>query len=193
MCLVPLAVFGPFLRLWLGEEFASLTTLLIVIMLAQLPIAASLSAQQILIGLGRLRITSPAVFSRGAASLVVAGLYVFLSKEPSLTGAAVWLYAMQVLCSLVVFVHGSREIGVGVRRLILEGLALPLALGSAAAILTWVVSNRIGTGDWLRLVGAVGIGEVAFLGLIVFLGLGVEERAHLGSFISRVRSRVMPT
>lgn len=193
MCLVPLAVFGPFLRLWLGEEFASLTTLLIVMMLAQLPIAASLSAQQILIGLGRLRITSPAVFSRGAASLVVAGLYVFFSKEPSLTGAAVWLYAVQVLCSLVVFVHGSHEIGVGVRRLILEGLALPLALGSAAAVLTWVISDRIGTGDWLRLVGAVGIGEVAFLGLIVVLGLGVEERAHLGSFISRVRSRVLPT
>ncbi|MBE7507717.1 MAG: lipopolysaccharide biosynthesis protein [Planctomycetia bacterium] len=192
MCLVPLAVFGPFLRLWLGEEFASLTTLLIVIMLAQLPISASLSAQQMLIGLGRLRITSPAVFSRGAVSLVVAGLYMYFSEEPSLTGAAVWLYAIQVFFSLVVFVHGSREIGVGVRRLILEGMALPAALGAASALLTWVVSSQIGTGDWLRILGAVGIGEVVFLGLIIALGLGVEERAHLGSFMSRVKARVMP-
>ena len=192
MCLVPLAAFGPFLRLWLGEEFSSLATLLVLIMLAQLPIAASLSAQQMLIGLGRLRITSPAVFARGAGSLVAAGLYIYCSSKPTLTGAAVCLYATQILCSLVVFVHGSREMGVGFRRLILEGLTLPVALGAAAAILTWVVSSRIGTGSWLRLVGVVGIGEVSFLGLIIVLGLGVEERAHLGSFFSRVKGRFMP-
>lgn len=191
-CLVPLAVFRPFLRVWLGDEFTSLGTLLIVIMVAQIPIAASMSSQQILIGLGRLRITSPAVFLRGAGSLVAAGLYLYFARDPNLTGAATWLYATQILFSLIVFVHGSQETGVNFRQLLLHGLALPIALGAGAALVTWGVSLQFGTGGWLVLFLAVGVGEFAFLGLILLLGLGKEERSHIGSFIGRVKARLIP-
>ena len=189
-CLIPLAVAGAFLRLWLGDEFGNLQTLMLIILITQVPIAASTSAQQILIGLGRMRVTGPAVFLRGAGSMAVAWLYIYLSAEPTLTGAAFWLYLTQVAFSMILFSYGGRQTKVGVWRLLIDGVALPVVLGTAAAILTWLVASQIGTSGWGQLAAAVGIGEVVFLGLIVAFGLGAEERAHLTSFLGRVRDRL---
>lgn len=192
-CLVPLAVTGAFLKLWLGDEFGNLQSLMLVILIAQVPIAASASAQQILIGLGRMRVTGPAVFARGAGSLCAAWIYLYASAEPTLVGAAFWLYVTQVGCSLILFCYGGRHTGVGVFRLLMDGVALPVVLGSVAALLTWAISSQIGVGGWAELAAAVGIGEAVFLGLILAFGLGEEERAHLGAFLGRVRTRLLPS
>lgn len=192
ICIVPLVVADQFLQLWLGKEFVSLVPLMYTVMLAQVPLAMSTSSQQVLIGLGRMRATVPIIFIRGAGGLAVASVYLFTVPDANLVGAAVCLYAVQVLMSMTLFFYGSSVTQIGGLRAVLEGLVRPVALGLAACVITWLVSSQIGSDKWWNLLTSIAGGEVVFLALIMLVGLGAEERSRLLGFAGRVRGKLRP-
>lgn len=191
-CVVPLTIAAPLLTKWLGDDVKGYGPLLFLVMITQVPLAASMSAQQVLIGMGRMKVTGPLMFMRGAGSLAAAWLYMWGAREPSLFGATLVLYAFQVFCSIVLFAYGAAQTRLAQGALFLEGFCRPIALGFAGTLVTWAVAGQLGTGQWWRLMTAVGAGELVYLGLLLTLGLGTEERVHLHSFFLRAKNRLMP-
>ncbi len=192
ICVVPLLVAGSFLQLWLGSEFVTLVPLMYTVMIAQVPLALSSGSQQVLIGLGRMRRTVPIIFLRGAGSLGAAAAYMFFAPEPSLVGAAVCLYVVQIVGSLSLYIYGNSVAKVGQIRSFLEGLMRPLLLGGLAASVTWLVAAQLGSDRWWNLMTSIAAGEIAFLGLVLGFGLGKEERSRLLGFAGRVRGKFLP-
>lgn len=190
VCIVPIAIADSFLKLWLGPEFLSLRGVLYTVMLSHIPLAVAISSQQVLVGLGRMKVTGPTVFIRGGGSLLVAWLYVVLSAEPSLVGAAITLYGFQAIVSLFLFAYGFRVTQVGIRRGVVEGLLRPLCFALLAGVLTWWLGQQLGEDRWWSLLVCIAIGELAFLTLILTLGLTAEERERFASFLGRVRTKL---
>lgn len=192
ICIVPLTVADSFLRLWLGEKFLDLSGLMYAVLLAQVPVAMSTSSQQVLVGLGRVNSAGPLVFVRGAGSLLASAIYVWLSPAPTLVGAAVVLYIVQVSMSLVLFMVGATAAKVGRTRAVVHGMFLPIALALVGTLSTWLVAGRIGCARWWNLMTCIAVGEAVFIALILVVGLGREERRRLMSFGGRVRAKLAP-
>lgn len=190
VCLVPLAIADAFLVLWLGPEFRELRGVLYTVMLANVPVSIAISSQTVLVGLGRLSVTGPTVFVRGAGSLLAAWMYIRVAQSPTLLGAAICLYAVQAATSLYLFFYGFRVTGVPRVRGLVDGLILPMILGAAAAGMTWLVSWQIGDSHWWSIIVAVCVGEIAFLLLVLQFGLTPEERGRFKSFLGKVRGKM---
>ncbi len=191
ICVVPIFVAAPFLKLWLGPDAEGLFVLLYVVLAAQVFVSLGGSSQQVMVGLGRLKFTGPIVFTRGALSLLVAGAYIRF-VEPSLTGAAACLYTVLGIGHLVIFLHGARATGIPLSTALVNGLARPLVLGMIGAATTGAVAIFTGADQWWRLGACVVAGEAVFVILVIAVGLDQEERIRVLSFLRRARSRVFP-
>jgi O-antigen/teichoic acid export membrane protein len=187
ICVVPLAVARSFLGLWLGEQALPYAPVMFAILVGQIPVIVSAGAQQVVVGLGRARLAGSIVVVRGLASLTAALLYLQLAEAPTLLGATLSLYAVQVAGALAMFVFGARATAAGVRVLFRDALARPLALAAIGAGITALAAVWIGSTSWLRLALCVSLGEGAFLLLVLAVGLDARERDRLRAFALRAR------
>lgn len=192
ICGVPLMIAAPFLELWLGAEFEGLDWLLYMMLVVQIPLSPALTSQQVLIGLGRVRVTGAVVLARGAAAILLALAYVSW-VERSLEGSAACVFGMQFVGGMALFFYASSVLKVAWWRSAWEVLGRPLLLGVVGGAVTWAVAARIGTHDWWQLATATAAGELVFLLLALTIGFSREERSRLHSFAGRVRNRLMPT
>ena len=187
MCLVPLAMAGDFFHLWVGDKFKNfqdLNTLATVLLSAQVLLCLGATALQVLLGLGKLQLTGPIMFGRGALALLAAFVYLQWIGS-SLVTAAVCLYAVQVLGELAIFTYACGMTRMPRLRSLAEALLRPVALATAGSITTWLVSKEVGTDGWWKLGVSVAAGELVFLAIMLLAGLSREERSHLLSFAGR--------
>lgn len=185
VCVVPLPVANSFLGLWLGDEARAFAPVMFTILIAQIPLLVSASAQMVLVGLGRTHLAGSTVSLRGIVSLAAAFLYVVLTVEPSLVGATFCLYAVQAAGGLTMLVFGARATGTGVLVLFRDALLLPLSLALIGAGATALASFAIGSADWLELVICVGAGEAAFVVVAGWLAVDAAERRRVQGFALR--------
>ncbi|HKQ46994.1 MAG TPA: lipopolysaccharide biosynthesis protein [Phycisphaerae bacterium] len=192
ICGVPLMIAAPFLELWLGAEFKGLDWLLYMLLVVQIPLSPALTSQQVLLGLGRVRITGLVVFARGALAILLAAGYLQWIGQ-SLEGSAACVFGMQFIGGMTLFFIASSVLKIGWFRAVKEVLGRPLAIGVVGGIVTWLMSNRLGTESWWPLIAATAAGELVFLVLALTIGFNREERAKLHSFAGRAKNRLMPT
>jgi O-antigen/teichoic acid export membrane protein len=188
LCVVPISVAAPFFRLWLGEEFTGLDALVYVLLLGNVFNCLGTSAQQVLLGLGKLSRTGPLVFSRGAGGLLLALVCVDVAGA-HLVGAAACMYGALAAGAFALFFYSCVVTSVSPLRVLTEAFLRPMLLALAGAVVTWAVSMGIGSNQWWRLIVSVSAGDLTFAALVLVAGLSVEERARLLSFVAAARIR----
>ena len=189
MCLVPISVAGSFLVLWLGEDFRQLDGLFTLVLLFQIPRSLGATSLQVLMGLGRLRLASAAVFGRGALGLLLVAAYIKFI-DASLIGAVTCLYICLVAGGVLVLGYASVITGISKLRVLGDVVVRPLLLGGVGALVTWAISSQLGSNGWWRLTVAVAAGELTLLALLLAVGLDSEEKRRLFAFLGAVRQRL---
>ncbi|HXZ86561.1 MAG TPA: hypothetical protein VEI82_13845, partial [Myxococcota bacterium] len=171
--------------LWLGEAALRFAPVMFAILVGQIPVIVSASAQQVLVGLGLQRLAGSTVIARGVASLLAALAYLRLSPQPDLLGATLWLYAVQAAGGICMLVFGARATGAGVLGVLRDALLRPVALASVGAGATALASAWLGSSSWTTLAACVALGELTFLAMVAWLGVEPDELRRLRDFALR--------
>ncbi len=192
ICGVPLMVAAPFLELWLGPEFKGLNLLLYMLLIAQIPISPGQTSQQVLVGLGRVRVAGLFVFSRGVLALLSAWAYVQW-VQPSLTGSAACVFGIQLIGAVVLFLLAAKATQIPWHAALLAVFGRPILFGAVGGAVTWFVAAQLGQHTWWKLITATCVGELVFLILALLVGFTHEEKERLRSFVAKAKHRLMPT
>ena len=188
MCLVPITVTGAFFRLWLGDEFSGLDSLVTVLLLLQVPLCLGSIAMQVLLGLGRIS-AGGVTLARGVVGLVGAVLYVEF-VGPNLTCVVAWNSGTQVAGGIVIFLCAVAVTRQSAVRVLFEAFVRPVTPGLVGMSLVWLISSQIGVDQWWKLAVSVTAGELALFALLLAIGVDREEKRRLSEFLGAVRSRL---
>ena len=190
---VPLLVFGQrLLTLWMGEEFATQTGMVVVLatvgaMVNNLTNIPSFTAD----GMGKPQVT-------GLSAVSVAILYfsfmIPLARIMGINGVAL----AGVLCNVIVapifmWYVTRRVLGLTGRRLFLEALAGPYGLGLVLFLLLRLIPQESITNIFVLLV-VMGVSAVVYLGAAVFTGVfASRERGAMLGYLRLVQARLQGT
>jgi O-antigen/teichoic acid export membrane protein len=174
----------PFLRLWMGEEYAALSYPTLVILALPLSLALAQSVPvRILYGTGRLRWFARAVIAEAALNLL---LSIALVRPYGIEGVALGTALPNTLlnCAVGVYVCRTMAVPVGtyLRRSFLAPCATALLPGGV-----WLASWLWGEPDtWLSLVVTTASGLAAYLAVAVAAEVG------WGNLLGRVAAALRP-
>src|SRR5262249_2259546 len=140
----------PFLRLWMGDEYAELSYPTLVILSAPLSLALSQSVSiRILYGTGRLRWFARAGIAEAAANLVLSWLLV---RAYCMRGVALGTAVPNTLLNCAVGLYVCRMLGVGVCTYLRRSFLAPCTAALLPAGVWLAVSHWAAPDTWLSLV-----------------------------------------
>jgi O-antigen/teichoic acid export membrane protein len=162
----------PFLRLWMGEEYAALSYPTLVILALPLSLALSQSVSvRILYGTGRLRWFARAVIVEAATNLIMS---VLLVGPYGIEGVALGTAVPNTLLNCAVGLYVCRMLGVGLGSYLRRSFLAPCAAallpaGVWLAAWAWAVPDT-----WLSLgaTTAAGLSGYVLVAVAVEFGLG---------------------
>jgi O-antigen/teichoic acid export membrane protein len=163
----------PFLRLWMGEEYAALSypTLVILALPLSLALASSVPVR-ILYGTGRLRWFARAVIAEALTNLL---LSIVLVRYYGIEGVALGTAIPNTLLNCAVMLYVCRTMGVGVgtylRRSFLAPFAAALLPGGVwLAAWLWAVPDT-----WLSLVATTAAGLAGYVAVAAAAEIGAAN------------------
>lgn len=184
MSLVPIAVAGPFLSLWLGHEFGRLDTLLRILLLAQVPICLGKTALNVLYGLGYASISGPIQCIRSFTGMVGAFLYVTYF-DGGLIGACLFMYGAQAVGGAALLYFGCLKTKVSYRDSFQKGMFVALV---AAMAVPFGMLKLVGDDAWWKVAVSAVCGEVVFFTLIFLSRSCTEETRRIFAFLAVIRT-----
>jgi O-antigen/teichoic acid export membrane protein len=174
----------PFLRLWMGEEYATLSYPTLVILALPLSLALGMSVPvRILYGTGRLRWFARAVIAEAVLNLL---LSVLLVRRYGIEGVALGTAIPNALLNCAVGVYVCRTMGVGVGTLLRRSFLTPFTAallpgGVWLAAWLWREPNT-----WLLLVATTASG------LAGYMVVAVAAEVGMGNVLGRVAAALRP-
>jgi O-antigen/teichoic acid export membrane protein len=156
----------PFLKLWMGREYADACYVTLAILSVPLALSAvGMVASRFLQGIGKVR--ALAILTIVQAVLTV-GLGAALVRPFGIAGVA-WGFSLAVaLCALPTAILVCRSVHVGVANYLLSASAGPIAASAVAGCAWWGAQRCIHIDNWIAFV-AVGIIGMAPYGVVVLL------------------------
>ena len=188
---VPLLVFGQrLLALWMGDEFASHTGMVVVLvtvsaMLNNLTNIPSFTAD----GMGKPQVTGVSAVS---VAVLYFGFMIPLARVMGINGVAL----AGVLCNAVVapiftWYVTRRVLGLSIRRLFREALAGPYALGLVLLLLLRLIPQEHITNIFV-LLGVMGLSSAGYLGAAIPTGVfASRERVAMLGYLRVMRARLL--
>jgi O-antigen/teichoic acid export membrane protein len=174
-----LALFsGDVIHLWLGGNAPSTTSkILVVLMVAQIPALTAAPAEQVLIGIGRVRAIGLLALVEGLANL---GVSVALVQRYGAIGAAIGTLSTTALLAPIKLPLAARGLDYPFGRL-LRASVVPAVAASMPAIGAMVAVRLLLPAGALRLCVGVSIGIAAALGggIVAAGPARVRERLRL--------------
>jgi O-antigen/teichoic acid export membrane protein len=161
----------PFLRLWMGEEYAALSYPTLVILALPLSLALSQSVGiRILYGIGRLRWFARAVIVEAVANLV---LSVLLVRSYGIEGVALGTALPNTLLNCAVGLYVCRKLGVGLGTYLRRSFLAPCAAAVLPASIWLAASYWVVPDTWLSLLATVAAGLTGYALLAATAELGL--------------------
>jgi O-antigen/teichoic acid export membrane protein len=152
--------------LWLGPSAPSVTArILVVLMIAQVVMLTAAPAEQVLVGVGRVRVIGLLALVDGCSNL---GISIALVSRYGAIGAAVGTLATSAVLAPVKLPLAARALGIPLGGLAWDGLARPLVSTLPSLAAMCAVRIFMTEGSSRLLVGAV-------VGLGLALAVGIAE------------------
>jgi O-antigen/teichoic acid export membrane protein len=167
---------GDVVRLWLGDGAPSTTSeILVVLMAAQVPALTAAPAEQVLIGIGRVRAIGLLALVEGVANLAVS---IVLIQRYGAIGAAIGTLSTTAVLAPVKLPLVARALEYPVGAL-LRTSVVPAVVANLPAIVAMIAVRVLMPAGTLRLIVGVAIGLVAALTVAVAAAGPADVRARL--------------
>lgn len=177
----------PFLRLWMGPDYASRgAVVLIFLCFSFMVIGPAACAERLFTGSGdqHILLAAAAVEVPLRLGLTIALIYPF-----GINGVALAAFVTQAGVQLYLALRLSRYIGVGILDYVRQTLVRPIIAAGAAGLVLWGARVFAYPGTYLVLIAEVGLGCVVYLPLAFIIVLTPSERKALSHFMRRFLSQ----
>ena len=186
-----------FYRLWVGDryvshgQFESVAVLFRVLLICTVTSYACSTAQQILIGAGRVRIVAISLISASAVNLTLSAL---LIREFGLIGVAIATVAASAAIDMIALpLLLQRCVGLSLGQFARRACVRPLIAGALQFLVIVGVRSIAPANTWPRLVAQCGIAALVCAVFLVIAGLDASERQRLiVAPLRRWRARLFP-
>jgi O-antigen/teichoic acid export membrane protein len=180
---------GDVVHLWLGGDApATTSTILVVLMAAQIPALTAAPAEQVLIGIGRVRAIGLLALVEGLANL---GVSIALVQRYGAVGAAIGTLSTTAVLAPIKLPLAARGLDYPFGRL-LRASVVPAVAASLPAIGAMVAVRLLLPSGALRLCIGVSIGIVAALGGATVAAGPARVRERLGLILRSRREPRLP-
>jgi O-antigen/teichoic acid export membrane protein len=176
-----------FITLWMGPQYASSASILLVLALAQFTSIPQNVSALVLAGMAKHKILGYIVVCEGAANLL---LSLYLGRKYGLIGIAWGTVIPHVIATgIIVPSYALRMLQLSPNRYFSEAIVRPVVCAVPVGILSYVLSRSVDASSWLIFLGeAVSIAGT-FGVLSYFICLTAQQKAmvvgHVRSFFQR--------
>lgn len=178
------------LKVWMGKEFVHIWTIGVIMFLGQIISSAAITANQILSGLGKVKILA---FSSSISVIIGLGLsviYLFYYPSPILLVAVSLITIQRFVNTTIVNIYSLKYIKIKLINLIYEAYFFPFLISIGLLGFGFAISLTVKINNWSTLIGTVFLIEALYFVLIYLFSLTLEEKFFVKSFIMKSVSKV---
>ena len=173
------------LKLWMGDVFVHIWIIGFVMFLAQIISSSSTTANQVLSGLGRVKLLAMSSSLSVFIGLGLSLLYIFLSSHPILLIAVLLISTQRLVNSTIVNIYAIKNIRMNFLNLIKDAYLYPLIIGGIVLFVSAIIVHFIEINNWLILFLCGILIEIVYYIFIYLFSLNTEEKILIKSFSSK--------
>lgn len=164
-----------FITLWMGPQYASSGSILLVLALAQFTSIPQNVSALVLAGMAKHKVLGYIVVCEGTANLM---LSLYLGRKHGLIGVAWGTVIPHVIATgIIVPWYALRVLQLSPIRYFSEAIVRPVICAVPVGVLSYVLSRSVEASSWLIFVGEAAIVAGTFGALSYFICLTAEQKA----------------
>ncbi len=176
----------PFLKslllVWMGAEFVHIWTIGVIMFIAQIVSSTAITANQVLSGLGKVKILAVSSTVSVAVGLGLSLLYLFFSTAPILLVAVALISIQRLINSVIINSYSLKISRIKFWTFFRKAYFMPFSIGFLMLITGIVLTHFVAITSWRMLFLTVGMVEAVYFGLIYLFALTSEEKYLIHSF-----------
>lgn len=184
----------PFLKsllyLWMGPEFVHIWPVGIILFVGQILSSSSVTANQILSGIGKVKVIAFSAFTSVAVGLGLSLIYLEFWQGAILFFAVLLLNIQRVINTLIIISYSIKTILIDKRAILRNAYLFPLIISMVVLLIGLVLTNFINIENWASLILSVIIIEIFYFIMIYFFSLDIEEKTLFKKLLGKGLNRI---
>lgn len=178
------------LNVWMGKEFVHIWTIGVIMFIGQIISSGAITANQVLSGLGKVKILAISSSLSVFIGLGLSLLYLMFYPSPVLLVAVALISIQRFVNFTIINIYSLKYIEMKLRDLIHNAYFYPFLISIIVLAIGYLITNYVDMNEWILLIISVVFIEVIYFTLIYNFSLTSEEKYLMKSFVYKSFTKV---